>query len=148
MYRVHLVLEESFGHRLFDLPEREPVWITDTPGNREAVEERWKSPNSEDYLHGVTTYRPAVPERPAEEIIRLLPTIEEHHGEFAHDPPYDALKIHGFSDNQAIDAALREYGFAFHEKGEDYCEFRRPNTESGSGEDLPPRPPTTGHTGP
>jgi len=40
-----------------------------------------------------------------------LATIDLHHGEFSHDPPYIALEVIGATWSNKIEKALEEYGF-------------------------------------
>jgi hypothetical protein len=48
---------------------------------------------------------------PDEEVIRMLDTIEEHHGEYSADPPYSILEFIGCPDSERLRSALAEFGF-------------------------------------
>ena len=88
-YRVHLIVDRAFAGRLDIIPR--PIWIADTPANRPAIEEAWNQKGTDTHLDGVTSYQPRSDDDISEEILDLLPTLEEHHGIFSHDPPMDAL---------------------------------------------------------
>lgn len=118
-----MVVDREFGNRLTDFSE--PVWVVDTTHNRPAIECAWSTLEDKGPAPEVTSYQPRPDGDIAEEIRQLLPTIEEHHGEYSHDPPMDAVRIYGFAYPDRIANAFADFDFKLSEHGDRVCEFRR-----------------------
>jgi hypothetical protein len=60
---------------------------------------------------GLSTYKRLPGESPEEEIVRLIEMIEDHHGEFAHTPPWSEIEVIGAHvDPQRMEATARDVG--------------------------------------
>jgi hypothetical protein len=110
-YKVRVVVDPAFGEQLASLPVGEPVWVIDTPINAPVAHRLWRERNDENHLTGITTFKPGADASPEEEVICLLDTIEEHHGEYSADPPHSILEIIGCPDSERLRSALAEFGF-------------------------------------
>jgi hypothetical protein len=106
-----VVVDPAFGERLAPLPAGEPVWVIDTPINAPVAQRLWRERKNENHLTGITTFKPSADASPDQEVIRMLDTIEEHHGEYSADPPYSILEIIGCPDSERLRSALGEFGF-------------------------------------
>jgi len=130
--RITIVADYDFRQGLAGFPEAEPVWIADTPGNRVIIEKAWKDNKNFNHLTGVTSYKTGESANPEDDVIGLLPIIEEHHGYYSHTPPYDAVLIYGVSRSEKLFKAFQDYGFCLHTESKESIEFRRnANTEQG-----------------
>jgi hypothetical protein len=110
-YKVRIVVDAAFGEQLASLPAGEPVWVIDTPINAPLVHRLCRERKGEDHLTGITTFKPSADSFPEEEVIRMLDTLEDHHGEYSADPPYSILEIIGCGDSERLRSALAEFGF-------------------------------------
>lgn len=109
-YKVSVVLDKEYGERLFDLTETGPVWIVDTPRNREAAQAEWARDKSRTHLTGVTTFKSG--DLSAEDaFVGNLGTIDLHHGPYSADPPYTVLEVIGTPLTGRIKKELAEFGF-------------------------------------
>jgi hypothetical protein len=45
-----------------------------------------------------------------EVLLNVMEDIEDHHGEYAHEPEWTELEIYGIDDADAVERALAEYG--------------------------------------
>ena len=110
---VAVVVDPLFGERLFALAARLDVWIMDTPGNKAAVEAYWhdcdRTPSIE---HDVTTFYARQSDPPDEVVASMLDTINDHHGEYGHEPPWSGVEVFGSSPTPRLVAALAEIGFS------------------------------------
>lgn len=90
MYRIILVLDEDYGRRVIDLAQEAYVWLVQSEENDRWASSIWqRNPASEDpLLTGLSTFARMRCEPTDELVIRLLEMIDEHHGEFAHDPAW------------------------------------------------------------
>jgi hypothetical protein len=115
---VAIVVDPEFGFRLAELAVRMPVWVIDTPANRSATERIWAAATRPTAEGGVTIFRADLSEPPDERVVAILSDVELHHGEYSHDPPLNALEIHGVALTRTLRAALAEMGFSSTESGE------------------------------
>jgi hypothetical protein len=95
-----------------------PVWVIDTPVNRSITERIWVAPPRPTAEGGVTIFEADLSEPPDERVVAILSDVELHHGEYSHDPPLNALEIHGATLTATLRAALADLGFSSAESGE------------------------------
>ena len=110
-YRVYVVVDPHFGERLRDLPADEPIWVIDSEENHSVIHALWNERNQSSHLDGITLFKYDPKGNPEDWFITELATIDLHHGEFSHDPPYTVLKVIGATLANKIEEALEEYGF-------------------------------------
>jgi hypothetical protein len=109
-YRLFVVLDKDYGERLSDLAPRGPVWIVDTPSNREAAQKLWAVDKSRTHLDGVTTFKGG--DCSAEDaLINDLETIDLHHGFYSANPPYTVLEVIGTVITERLKTELAGFGF-------------------------------------
>ena len=111
-YRVFVVLDGEYGTRVSQLLMSGPVWIVDTPTNRDAAEAFWKAFPNRGHLDGVTVFAPKNPESAEATLLSELDTIDEHHNAFSAEEPYSELEVIGASLSEKIQTELSAYGFA------------------------------------
>lgn len=109
-YRVFVVLEKEFGERLVSLAQTGPVWIVDTPANREATQKVWAAHKGQTHLTGVTTFNAAGCSA-EDALINDLDTIDLHHGVYSADPPYTVLEVIGTPITERLKTELAAFGF-------------------------------------
>jgi hypothetical protein len=109
-YTVAVVLETEFGESLFEIAARMPVWIVDTPRNRAAAERHWAEHPELPHTLGVTTFK-VDRAAPAEDwLADVLSSLDLHHGEYSHDPPYGAIEVFGATLTMGLRGAFAEFG--------------------------------------
>lgn len=109
-YRIILVVDRGFGERLLELPKGVPIWITQSAVNAPAIatyRTRWP----EGYQTGLTSFRDDESLLPDQLAARMIDTIDEHHGEGAHNPPMLQLTIIGTLPTELLTKTLEELGF-------------------------------------
>jgi hypothetical protein len=109
-HRVAIVADRHFASELEALSRVMHVWVCASPSNKEAAQRIWASATGHDLESGVTTFDVRPTASPEEIVIDLLPTVDEHHGEYSHNPPWSILEIHGAPLTPTLKAALREFG--------------------------------------
>jgi len=109
-YIVAVVLDPDFGDRLRGLSAGMPVWIAEIPSNRVAAEAAWASRPVGTHLDGVTTFRVDRSLTPEAWLVDILPTVDLHHGDYSHDPPYAGVAVFGANPTPEVRAALVEFG--------------------------------------
>lgn len=112
MYRVVLVVDEHFGRALLDVARNAYVWIVQSPDNDPWAKSAWENlPALEDPLvRGVTSFERYKTESTESLIVRILDMIDEHHGEFAHDPEWSEIDVIGGGPTGPILQASQAYG--------------------------------------
>ena len=81
VHRVAVVVDPDYGQRVQELSRQRHVWIVRSPVNDPAVESA----------------------------IRAV--VEEHHGEYSHDPPLTAIEVIGTGASAMVREHLGAYGF-------------------------------------
>jgi hypothetical protein len=109
-YRVRIVVDESFGERLADLPPGEPVWIAESPANTPVAKRLWTERPGRNHLTGITIFRRDA-EQPAPLLLGILDQVDLHHGYYSADPPYTEVETYGVGLSEAIERSLGDLGF-------------------------------------
>jgi hypothetical protein len=109
-YSVAIVVDRHFSERLLELAERVHVWVCASPGNRAVAETYWKAASGFSLERGVTTFDVAEADSPEKMLIGVLATVDLHHGEYSHTPPWDSLEVYGSHATSAVREALAELG--------------------------------------
>jgi hypothetical protein len=88
------------------------VWAPDTPEIRFIAEGIWAKRAALGQLpsNELTLYKFNSGESPETTFMDLLATVDLHHGEYSHDPPWTILTVYGVELSPAIKEALVEYG--------------------------------------
>jgi hypothetical protein len=87
------------------------VWVLRSPANEEVVQRLWAEVDGESSLESGATLFGSAAEEPGDACEAILATIEEHHGEWSHDPPLDVLEVFGIAATPAIRDELTALGF-------------------------------------
>jgi hypothetical protein len=110
-YSISVVLDREFGLRLRQLLEAGPVWVVDSPTNRDSAEKIWAEFPERDHLDGVTVFKSAATRDPAEILTGELPAIDLHHGVHSADPAYAAIRVIGCELKPDVQEVLAGFGF-------------------------------------
>ena len=114
-YGVYAIVDPIFGNRLREIPVGEPVWIADTPVNHIAFITIGKERNITDHLIGLTSFIVDANATPEDWLISEIATIDLHHGEYSHKPPWSIITVIGVHWTKRIQEELEQFGFIGHE---------------------------------
>ncbi|HYR27203.1 MAG TPA: hypothetical protein VEU30_01985 [Thermoanaerobaculia bacterium] len=97
---VGLVLDGSFGERLFPLAVRRDLWVVPSDANRPAVEQirTWSWLNDYPERTSVTMWSSPIATATESDWLALLETIERHHGGFMRPARANAERLRGAGD--------------------------------------------------
>jgi hypothetical protein len=111
-YSVGIIVDPQFGQRLDQLASRLPIWIVDTPVNRQAAERRWQQKEEATHTEpgDVTTFTVDTAQTPEEWCASVLGVVDAHHDEYSHNPPYDAVEVVGAQLTDPLLEALSAFG--------------------------------------
>ncbi len=111
-HRVAVVFDEHAGAWLAALAARCHVWLVASEENQKAAQDGWQTagPVADDLASGVTTFTREA-QRADEALASVLELVEDHHGEFAHDPPVDEILVVGLEPTDAVSSVLRDWGY-------------------------------------
>lgn len=124
-YRVHVVLESTYGERLRELAQDEPVWVVESEMNHPVIIALRQERKGRSHLDGITSFEDDASISPQEQFISMLSTIDLHHGDYSHEPPYSVLDVIGIPWSSEIQEALEELHFFKHEDTADGFVARR-----------------------
>ncbi len=113
-HRVAIVVDREFGPALSALASRYHVWVVESPTNSPFVREEWEQQSSDSDTDpmglGVTSFEAAA-EEPAEAMCeRIADDVEDHHGEFGHDPPWSEIRVVGVSLGPRLEEVFGDFG--------------------------------------
>lgn len=111
LYRVHVVVDPHYGELIRGLPVEEPAWVVGSQDNQAVIQALWAERKMTDHHGGITSFKFDGEGSPEDWLISELSTIDLHHGEFSHDPPYSVLNVIGIKCSDRIKNALNEFGF-------------------------------------
>ncbi|MCG3175177.1 MAG: hypothetical protein MOGMAGMI_00099 [Candidatus Omnitrophica bacterium] len=93
-------------------------WVMDTPENRRVILESPDARTASD----VTYFKADIHDASDEDVISMLPVIEDHHA--YQKEPYTDLVVIGVQWSPALDESLRAFGYASVEPTEHGCVAR------------------------
>ncbi|HZF68988.1 MAG TPA: hypothetical protein VEZ47_13180 [Gemmatirosa sp.] len=108
---VAVVVETDAAARLPELAARLPVWVADTPANRDTTEALRVAAQQGGAPVDITLFRVDTESLPDEWVVRVLGPLMEHHGASAHDRPIGELELYGVLVMDPLRSALSEHGF-------------------------------------
>jgi hypothetical protein len=108
-YEVAIVLVAELPG-LRDLASKTHVWAPENAANKIIAETTKAQPPQRWNDCGVTLYYDDGSETAEEKLLSLLETIDLHHGEYRHDPPWTALRIYGLDATSTVREALAQFG--------------------------------------
>ncbi len=111
-HRVAIVFDEHARAQLSTLARRCHVWVVDSGENQMAAQDFWRQggPAEDELAFGVTTFTRSQQD-PEDALAVVLELVEDHHGEFAHDPPVDEVLVVGLKPTEALLGVLNEWGY-------------------------------------
>jgi hypothetical protein len=108
--KVALVLDPDYGDKLTSLADVSHVWVIDTPSNRTVASEYWALNPTHQAELGITTFSSENKSR-LESCLKILETVDMHHGPHSSDPPYSVLEVIGLPLTDEAKAAIEDLGF-------------------------------------
>jgi hypothetical protein len=77
-----VVLDPDYSDRLESVIAHAPVWIVDTPSNKEACQRIWKRQPHSDHreIGAITSFGAGSEDNLSEGLFDVLPQLETHHG--------------------------------------------------------------------
>jgi hypothetical protein len=112
-HKVGLVVDRRFGNRLLDLERSIHLWVVESPANSVIVQQIWSTEESsrkDDLSSGVTSFQASDSESPEETCLRIASDLDEHHGEFGHNPPWSEIEVFGTELTPSLRQAFGELG--------------------------------------
>jgi len=124
-YRVHVIVDSHHGDRIREIPIGEPAWVVDSTDNQPVMQAIWRERKEINHLEGITSFKVDANATPEDWLVSELATIDLHHGEFSHNPPYSVLKVLGVSPSDRIKKALTGIGLTEIKRISDGFEAKR-----------------------
>ncbi|NNC19208.1 hypothetical protein HRD49_17350 [Corallococcus exiguus] len=98
-HKVGIVVDQGFGDRVAELARAFHVWVVESRENTPVIQGVWKSglgdAAADPLAVGVTSFAALEGESPEAMCARIAGDVAEHHGEFAHDPPWSEMEVFG-----------------------------------------------------
>jgi hypothetical protein len=108
------------------LASRLHAWVPDTAIYYDKIQQIKRKNPEYSSERGVTIYHYEPGETPEDTLLSLLVTVDMHHGDFSHDPPWSFMEVYGVKPTPAIKEAFAEYGATiFRDTGDGFI-VRRP----------------------
>jgi hypothetical protein len=88
------------------------IWLIESPANREAAASYRAAHGASTVEKSVTTFKAADDDSGSETCLKMLETIDLHHGVDSADPPYSVLEIVGARLSRSVQRAIEALGFS------------------------------------
>ena len=133
-HKVGLVVDRQFGDRLLDLSRSFHTWVVESPTNSPMVQRIWnterKSAEDDSLDSGATSFQSSERETPEQMCVRLATDLDDHHGEFGHEPPWSEIEVFGAKLTDEVRQTFRDLGVTVFEVTQDG--FRCLRTDDGA----------------
>jgi hypothetical protein len=106
---VAIVVDPNYAERIIELARECHVWLVRSTSNDAVVAALRQDGEAHSLDEGVTTFNPG--ETPQASFLSILSAVEEHHGEYSHDPPLSVIEAIGLEPSAAVREELDSYGF-------------------------------------
>ena len=103
---IALILDGTFGNRIFELAQEMPVWVVSSSINDHAVHLARMVTGT----FPITTISIRQKESPADLLARALYAIDEHHGEVSLMVSYNTIWVYGTSE-KVSETLVSDLGF-------------------------------------
>ncbi len=123
---LHVIVDPTFGEKLWTVPTGQPVWIAMSPANEPVVRSLWASQVSPDHPTGITGFRFDEGVSAEDLFLAELDTIDLHHGPLSSASSYAEIAVKGARPTADVRAGLAEFGFTDFMETEDGFTARRP----------------------
>lgn len=127
MINLIVVVDPNYGDLLETAAQIAPVWVVDTQVNKAACNRLWSAHRSGDHRDtgAITCFEVGDTQDRSANLLNLVPTLEEHHGEIHDDrflfPKGFVLEVIGLTPSASMIKALMESGFSsFIEKSDGF----------------------------
>jgi hypothetical protein len=118
MTNVIVIVDPNYGDRIETAAQTAPVWAISSFVNKAACQRIWAAHRTLDHREtgAVTCYEITDQADRLGNLLAVLPTLEEHHGEIRDDqfsfPNGFVLEVLGLSLNETVTSALKKLGFS------------------------------------
>lgn len=113
-YKIGIVVDRNFGGRIPELARSFHIWVVESPDNIAVIHRFWKTeraePGADPLGPGITSFRAGDLESPEEICARIAGEVDEHHGEFAHAPPWSEIEVYGVALSTRLQDIFTELG--------------------------------------
>jgi hypothetical protein len=120
---VAIVVDPNYAERVSELASECHTWLVRSASNDPVAASLWHDEPRHSLENGVTTFDPA--ETPEASFLSILGAVDEHHGEYSHDPPLSIIEVVGLEPTAAVRDELDSYGFRHVEPSENGFVARR-----------------------
>jgi hypothetical protein len=115
VHKIGIVLDPEFGSQVLQLARQFHIWVAESDTNTPVIRDFWAkevtAPATDDPLDsGVTSFEKFVAESREQTCVRMLETVDAHHGEGSHDPPWSEIEVFGLVLSPGLQAAFAEFG--------------------------------------
>jgi hypothetical protein len=132
VYKIAIVCDPHFGDRLISLAQEMPVWVCESKDNDVIVSKYCTAHPEKTIERGIIRFRPPLMWSHEENFEDLLYSVDIHHGEYSHSPPWSELWIYGLEYTPLIDKVVAAYSPKRIEQCNDHFKVIRC---------VPPKPP-------
>ncbi len=118
MTNVIVIVDPNYGDRIETAAQTAPVWTVSSFVNKAACKRIWAAHRTLDHREtgAVTCYDVTDQEDRLGNLLAVLPTLEEHHGEIRDDqfsfPNGFVLEVVGLILTETVTSTLKELGFS------------------------------------
>lgn len=112
VHNVGIVVDRNFASGIADLARSFHVWVVESPQNVPAIEQFRRDDRSggDPLATGITSFKAGDEESPQAMCARIAADVDDHHGAFAHDPPWSEISVYGATLDERLRDAFASIG--------------------------------------
>ena len=110
--KVTLVLDRNYGAELSSVPRDRHIWLIESSANRDAAANYRAAQEPSASENSVTTFKARDDDSGSETCLKMLDTIDLHHGLYSAGPQYSVLEIVGAPLCRSVRGAIEALGFS------------------------------------
>lgn len=108
-----VVADPRLASRVEDLANKVHVWAVRSPDTEAIALRLWDEEHTQDadpLASGVTLFNGGS-SGPEDDCVGIIDVVEEHHGEYSHDPPLSAVEVLGAAPTERLRGEFHSLGF-------------------------------------
>lgn len=112
---VFIVADPSYGEKVFPLARAGHVWLAESPVNERArarfyQEKMWTGDGSNAMGSGITLWGVEAGESAEDGVLRLVETVDDHHGPYEHDVAWTEIAVVGAKLTPELRSEFEAFG--------------------------------------
>ncbi len=112
-HKVVIIVDRKLGRQIVDVARRFHTWVVESSINTPVIQCMWAEDVGGEVGRvgpGITSFEATESETSEDLCARMAAEVDEHHGEFAQEPPWSEIEVIGAIPSPRLRAVFTEIG--------------------------------------